>query len=401
MPVPRNVRLLGWFNFWGDFRPYAPIAILYFAEVSGSFALGMSVYSIAMLAQACFEVPTGIFSDQIGRKRTVVCGAVAAVFSLLSYAVGGSYLALVIGAIFEGLGRAFFSGNNEALLYDTLVESGQVETYQEYLGKTSAMYQVALALSAPLGGLIAAFSFRAVFWLSVLPMVCGLLVSLRLAEPRTHTRSQAKAFAHLRTAFQKIVHNPRLRSLSVASILSFALSESAWLFRSAFVEMLWPVWALGLAQLLANIGAAIGFYFAGRIIRRFGEFRLLVGGMSVSEGINLFALLVMTVVSPLLMSLNSVFFGVNTVALGGLMQREFTDEQRATMGSLNSFAGSLAFAVCSFLLGAVADRIGPVLALVVATLLVSFPMILYWRVLRERTDSEAETPSAQGITEQI
>jgi len=43
------------------------------------------------------------------------------------------------------------------------------------------------------------------------------------------------------------------------------------------------------------------------------------------------------------MSTSSVFHGVTTVAKSGLMQREFSDEQRATMGSLNSFAGSIFF----------------------------------------------------------
>ena len=52
------------------------------------------------------------------------------------------------------------------------------------------------------------------------------------------------------------------------------------------------------------------------------------------------------------------------------------------MGSLNSFAGSLAFAVFSFLLGALADRIGVIPALVAAALLGIVPMVLYWRVLR-------------------
>jgi MFS family permease len=172
--------------------------------------------------------------------------------------------------------------------------------------------------------------------------------------------------------------------LSAASVLSFAIGESAWLFRSAFVEKLWPVWGLGLAQLIANAGAAVGFYFAGRIIRRFGEFRLLIGGMSVSECINLFALAVPTVLSPALMAFNSIFFGVNTVATGGLIQREFSDEQRATMGSLNSFAGSMAFAAFSFLLGGLADRVGPILALVAATLLMIVPITLYGWVLQER-----------------
>ena len=92
---------LGWFNFWADFRPYGPIAILYYSQVTGSYALGMSVFSAAMLAQSIFEMPTGVLSDRVGRKKTVVYGAVAGVFALTFYAIGGTYLALLVGAIFE------------------------------------------------------------------------------------------------------------------------------------------------------------------------------------------------------------------------------------------------------------------------------------------------------------
>ena len=50
-----------------------------------------------------------------------------------------------------------------------------------------------------------------------------------------------------------------------------------------------------------------------------------------------------SVISPLLMSSTSLSYGVATVAENGLMQKEFTSHQRATMGSLNSLAGSLLF----------------------------------------------------------
>ncbi len=390
MSAARNIRLLGWFNFWADFRPYAPIAILYFSEVSGSYALGMSVFSATMLAQSLFEVPTGVLSDRVGRKQTVVYGAVAGVFALTFYAIGGTYLALITGAIFEGLGRAFYSGNNEALLHDTLAESGQREAYQEFLGKTSSMFQLALGISSIIGSLIAAISFQVVLWLSVVPMVLALLVSLRLVEPKVHTGHVGNIYAHLTTAFRNIVRNPRLRLLSAASVLSYAIGEASWLFRSAFIETLWPVWAIGVAQTIGNLTAALGFYFAGRIIRRFGEFRLLIGGMSLSELVNLIGLLVPTVLSPALMASNSIFYGVNSVAINGLIQREFTDEQRATMGSLNSFAGSLVFAVFSFLLGALADRIGVIPALVTAALLSLIPMMLYWKALGGRATVRPE-----------
>lgn len=382
--VARNIRLLGWFYFWGEFRLYGPIAILYYAQVSGSYALGMSVFSAAQLAQSFFEVPTGVFSDMIGRKRTMVCGAIAGVCALTFYAMGGSIGPLLIGAIFEGLGRAFYSGNNDALLYDTLAEIDQREAFQEYMGKTSSMYQAALAISAVLGSLLAAISFQLVMLVSVIPMVLALVVSLLMIEPRAHVSQNANVYAHLSTAFQNFRRNPRLRILSLAWVSSFAFGETAWLFRSTFIASLWPVWAIGLSQLIGNGMAAASFYYAGRLIRRFGEFRLLLGGTIISEAINLFGLLVPTVLSPALMAMNSCFYGVNTVAKNSLIQQEFSDEQRATMGSFNSFAGSIAFALFAFLLGGFADRVGVIPALVTVSLLSIVPFTLYWYILRPR-----------------
>ena len=287
MHISRNVNLLGWFNFWTDFRPYAPIAILYFAEVSGSYALGMSIFSTVMLAQAIFEVPTGILSDRVGRKMTMVYGAGAAVIGMVFYAIGGTYLALVVGAIFEGLARSFYSGNNEALLFDTVTEMGERGSYQEYLGKTSSMFQFALAISAVLGSLMAAISFRIVMWVSVIPMILAFIVSLRLIEPSLHSAKTGNVYSHLAQAFKHFLHNPRLRLLSIANILSYAIGEASWLFRSAFIELLWPVWAIGLSQMVSNMGAAISFYFAGPLLKRFGEFKLLVGGAILSDIINI------------------------------------------------------------------------------------------------------------------
>lgn len=397
MRVSRNIVLLGWFNFWAEFRPYGPIAILYYAQVSGSYALGMSVFSAAMLAQSFFEVPTGIFSDMIGRKRTVVCGAVAGVCALVFYAIGGTYLALIVGAIFEGLGRAFYSGNNDALLYDTLAEMDDRDGFQKFLGRTSSMYQFALAISALLGSLLASISFQIVMWVSVVPMVLALLVSLRLVETRSHSDTSGNVYAHFSTAFRQFVDNARLRTLSIAGVLSFAIGESSWLFRSAFIASLWPVWAIGISQLISNAAAAVSFYFAGRIIKRFGEFRLLVGGTIFSQLTNLFALLVPTIASPAIMSLNAVFYGVNSVAKQSLIQREFTDGQRATMGSLDSLAGSIVFAVFSFLLGALADRIGVIPALTVTVVLSAVPMLMYWRLLRPRSKQNRAALESESI----
>ena len=70
--MKQNIRILTWFTFFTDFKLYAPLAIIYFAQVSGSFALGMAIFSIARISSALFEIPTGVFSDRIGRKKTII-----------------------------------------------------------------------------------------------------------------------------------------------------------------------------------------------------------------------------------------------------------------------------------------------------------------------------------------
>ena len=104
----KNIRVLTWFNFFTDFKLYAPIAIIYFAQVSGSFALGMSIFSIAMISSALLEIPTGVFSDRIGRKKTVILGAMSATCCVVFYAIGQSFWILVVGALFYGLSRSFY-----------------------------------------------------------------------------------------------------------------------------------------------------------------------------------------------------------------------------------------------------------------------------------------------------
>ena len=104
------------FNFFVDLRFFTPVAILYFAQVTGSFASGMLVFSVIMLSAALWEVPTGILSDQMGRRRTVILGAVASTAAVVFYAIGGTFAALALGGVLEGLSRALYSGNNAALL---------------------------------------------------------------------------------------------------------------------------------------------------------------------------------------------------------------------------------------------------------------------------------------------
>ncbi len=378
----QNVRLLAMHNFLQDFRLYYPVAAIYFSLVSGSYALGMSIFSITMLCAALLEVPTGIVSDLIGRKRTLVLGSVAGAAGIALYAVGGSYWMLALGAALEGLARAFFSGNNEALLHDSLAESGDEEAYQHFLGRTSAMFQVAAGIASVVGGVIAAYSFGWVMWLSVVPQLGCVAAALAFTEPKIHSEKSGNIYQHLREAVRLTVQNARLRSLSLAAMIQFAVGESAFYFRVTFIQQVWPAWAIGIARAFSHVGGAISFFYAGRVIRRFGEFPILATGLVFGAVVNIVSLALRSPLSPVLMGMTSLFFGVTMVSLSGLMQREFSQAQRATMGSLNAFGGSVMFALVSVALGALGDRVGVVPALILGEAFTLVPLLFFRAAFR-------------------
>ncbi len=381
-----NIRLLKIFNFLIGFSLFAPLAIIYFSKVSGSYALGASIFGITMLSSAIFEVPTGIWSDMVGRRGTIILGSWARVIAFALYAIGLSYWWLVAGAIFEGLSRSFYSGNNDAFLHDTLVDAGKDAQYTDILGKISANEHLALGISAMIGGIVANFSFSYLMWLSIIPQIIMLYISYNFSEPKYHSLSKTNIFQHLKEAAILFIRNKKLRLLSINDAISFSTGEVSFQFRSAFLQSVWPVWAIGLVNTLLHIVASASFYFSGAIINLIGSEKILLLRSIYGKLSSLIAYGIPSIYSPLIVITPSVLYGAGEVAKNGLMQDEFSDHQRATMSSLNSLISSIGFAIMSIAIGSVADFTSPAKALFLMTV-ISLPTIpIYYKILRSKDD---------------
>lgn len=382
--MQRNIRLLTWFNFFTDFKLYAPIAIIYFSKVTGSFALGMSVFGVTQLSAALFEIPTGIFSDYISKKKTVILGAIFAASSIVFYALGVNIWILILGGFFEGISRAFYSGNNDALLYATLDEKRGADEFHVHYGKLHGMFQIGLAASAFFGGLLATYSLSFVFWLSVIPQLICIFIALRLAEPKVLVKQTSNIYSHLGESIKIFMINPKLRLLSIGDILDYGFGEASFQFRSAFVSSLWPIWAVGIPQMISNVLGAVGFSYSGKIIRRFGLTKVLLTGYILNRIIGIVSFGLVSIFSPILMTVTSLFFGVNDPAKNTLMQREFTDKQRATMASVNSLGGSLFFTIVAYFIGFVADKLMPSRSLLIIQFFMLINVWIYWRLSKSK-----------------
>jgi MFS family permease len=380
--MQNNIKLLKLHYFFIGFSFISAFLAIYFAKITGSYALAMSIFSVALISSAIFEIPTGTFSDMIGRKNTIVLGSLAILLSAILYALGRNYLILLLGGVFEGLARSFFSGNNNAFLYDSLSEEGNIENFDEQLGKIGFSEQLALGISAIIGGIIASYSLNLAAWLSIIPCIFLLLISLKLTDTKKHLRESANVYSHIKDALVQFKNNYRLKLLTASASISYAFGEASFQFRPIFIASLWPLWAVGISNTLSHIGGSLSFYYSGKIIKKFKALNYLIFSGIINRVINFAALIFPTIASPAIMTLTSLQYGPSEVAENSLFQKEFTDKERATMGSINSLVGSLLFGIVAFGLGFVADKIGPTKSLILIQFAMFVPTIILWKVFK-------------------
>jgi len=379
--APHNTKIFQWFNFFHGFQLYSPIAVIYFAAVTGSYAKAASLLSVAFIAQLLFEIPTGVISDSYGRKRAVTLGAISYMMAIAFYAIGANYWLLLVGAILEGLRGAFFSGNNDSLLYESGLQDGD-EKYHHNMAKTETYFHLAATVSAIIGGLIAIASLKTVFLFTLLSALAMVVASLSVIEPKHEVSIKKKSLFHIAEAVRYIKKNNKLRVIGLASSIEFGFGHAAFGLQSAFVNTIWPIWAVGISRALSGLFATMSYALSGRIIDKFGPLKTVFVSGAWSRSLAFIGLVKPTIVSPALLSVTSLSFGSSTVAESTLLQQEFNSGQRATLGSITSVAGSFWFAVGSVTLGYFADKIGLQKAMLIGLIPLTLSTILYLRLVR-------------------
>lgn len=104
---------------------YAPVALLIRTRAGVSDSTFFILQALLSLAIFLGEVPTGIITDRIGYKKSIIISQIMMLIArvlLMSAYLSKSLFLFIIEAIVEGFGNCFSSGTNEAYLYSVYGE---------------------------------------------------------------------------------------------------------------------------------------------------------------------------------------------------------------------------------------------------------------------------------------
>ena len=255
-----------------------PVLALYGRDYAGStpLLLGMALGAYG-LTQALLQIPFGMMSDRWGRKPVIAVGLLIFAIGSLVAAQAESVYELIIGRALQGAGAV--ASAIMALVADLTADENRTKAMAVIGMSIGVSFSVALVL----GPLVAQFGgLPAIFWLTALFAVVGVLVLLRLV-PTPHSAPQMHRDAG--TVPQLLLQTLRDRELLRLDFgifaLHFALMASFLVLPIILEDSLGLVrdrhWQVYLPLLILAFIAMVPFIIIGESKRKMR--RVLFGGI--------------------------------------------------------------------------------------------------------------------------
>lgn len=166
------------YGFFKNLRFFEPFFVLFFLEVGLNFLQIGLLYSIRELLINVLEIPSGIFADAMGRKRSLITSFLFYIVSFIVFYFTNSFIYFIVAMIFYALGDVFRTGTHKAMIFDYLSIKNWKSERANYYGHTRSWSQFGSAISSIIAALIIFYTgnYKIIFIFSTIPYIIDLLL---------------------------------------------------------------------------------------------------------------------------------------------------------------------------------------------------------------------------------
>lgn len=133
-----RTRILKYISFFSGLVFTLAFLTPFFIDIGLSTYEIMLMQSIYMAAITVLEVPSGIFSDRYGRKRTLVIAFSAYLMAWISLLFANNFLSALPYQIFFALGVSFQSGTYTAYIFEASKADGEKEDFRALIANINS-----------------------------------------------------------------------------------------------------------------------------------------------------------------------------------------------------------------------------------------------------------------------
>jgi MFS family permease len=358
----RNVARTLSMSFFQVFMLVMPIAVPFFESRGLTMQEIFSLQALFALAVLLGEVPSGYLADLVGRRHTLVIGAVAAGIGNTLLAFASDFWSLAAYEVALAIAFSLISGSDIAMLYDTEVAlATEADEPRAVVGKLYSVKTLSEALAAvTCSVLLVWWSMDLVVSVQAVVGWIPLLLALRLVEPPGQRLDRASHLGNVVEVCRYMASHSRVLQLVLAALCVWSLTTfyAVWLLQQVWQQQGIPLEMFGYLWAALSLVAAVAGRLTHALEERLGATVLLVA-IGVAPALGYIGLDLFGVVGGLAASV--CFFvarGIGVVILQDALNRRVPARFRATANSLASFGFRGAFAITGPWVGYLLDLWG-------------------------------------------
>ena len=349
-----------------------PIITLFFQENGLSMQDIFVLQAVFSIAAIITEIPSGYLSDKIGHKRAIVLGLIVATFGMFVYTISYGFWMILLAEIVLGIGYAFVSGADSALLYNSLLAIKREDEHKKIESRLISIGGFSQAIGGILGAFLATITLRTPFFIEAVIMLITIPIGLSLIEPAVKKAKDTSA--NIWQEMMQIVSYSLHGHKQLKWIIIYAGTISTSTL--AFVWFMQPYWQLvdipiiwfGVLWAVLNVSIGIFAPLAHKFEEVFGLRKALISlVVLVAIAYMILGLYPTLVAVPAIL----IFYFVRAVQqpiLRDYVHKIIDSDIRATVLSIKNLVGRLIFVVIGPILGYASDALTLPSALIISSI---------------------------------
>ena len=340
----------------------------YMRQIGFSYTQIFILVALYEILVFLLEIPTGMFADRFGLKRSVVLGHLISAASCFPVALfPRAYGVFLLWSVLSALCTTLNSGSVKALQYYSLRDLSREAEYTKLRGRLAAIWGVTMPVGAFVGGVLCeTIGFGWVVALGGFTGIVATTIFMGMSEPQSVLLERDKTVARSTVAeigesIRLIKRDRELAGVLVAGAVVYAAYYLINNYSQPCLEQagISSYRVVGLISGTLMVTFATVSWLAGYLKQRAGETAILVwlSGVPILSLLGLGKFRGLSLLLPLYFS--RLGEGVADPVISGRLLRKSPPGKSATLISTQSLLASLLLSVWSMATGLGLDHIGP------------------------------------------
>ncbi len=166
------------YGFFKNLRFFDAFLMLFFIEKGISFLEIGILYSTREIIILIMEIPSGVISDTLGRRKTLIISFFAYILSFIVFYFSQNYITLLLAMALFAMADAFRTGVHKAMIFQYLKINNWSSSKIDYYGHTRSWSQTGSAISSLLAAFFVFYSgtYDVIFLASIVPYLADMLL---------------------------------------------------------------------------------------------------------------------------------------------------------------------------------------------------------------------------------